>query len=137
MGKHSAAKKSLKPRVLALAAGLATFSVIGAFAATLGGVSSDELGADASVVAACDTDGVGVDYSVVYDTTDDRYEVASVDITGVDAACTGQTISVTLADSTTNLTSHSQTVAGATETLVFATAPDAEAVTNVAIVITG
>ena len=82
MGKHSAPKRSMKPRILALAAGLATFSVIGAFAATLGGVTSDELGADASVVAACDTDGVGVDYSVVYDTSDDRYEVASVDVTG-------------------------------------------------------
>ena len=137
MGKHSAAKRSLKPRILALSAGLATFSVIGAFAATLGGVASDELGADASVVAACDTDGVGVDYTVVYDTTDDRYEVASVDVTGIDAGCATQTISVTLADTTTNLTSHSQTVAGTTETLTFATAPDAEEVTNVAIVITG
>jgi hypothetical protein len=137
MGKHSAPKRSMKPRALALAAGLATFSVIGAFAATLGGVTSDELGADASVVAACDSDGVGVDYGVVYDTTDDRYEVASVDVTGIDAGCSGQTISVTLADTTTNLTAHSQVVAGTTETLTFATAPDAAAVTNVAVVITG
>ena len=137
MGKHSAPKRSVKPRVLALAAGLATFSVIGAFAATLGGVTSDELGADASVVASCDSDGVGVDYTTVYDTDDDRYEVESVDITGIDADCATQTISVTLADSTTNLTEHSQTVVGTTETLTFATAPDAEAVTNVAIVITG
>jgi hypothetical protein len=137
MGKHSAPKKTMRPRLLALAAGLACFSVIGAFAATLGGVSSDELGADTSVVSACDTDGVGVDYSVVYDTTDGRYEVASVDVTGIDAACSGQTISVTLADASTNLAAHSQTVAGTTETLTFATAPDAEAVTNVAIVITG
>src|SRR6478735_10873947 len=116
MGKHSAAKRSMKPRVMALAAGLATFSVIGAFAATLGGVTSDELGADASVVASCDIDGVGVDYTVVYDTTDDRYEVASVDITGIDTDCATQTISVTLADSTTNLTAPSQTVTGTTET---------------------
>jgi hypothetical protein len=137
MGKHSAPKRSLKPRVLALAAGLATFSVIGAFAATLGGVASDDLGADTSVVAACDTDGVGVDYTVTYDTTDDRYEVASVDVTGIDAACAGQTISVTLADTNANLAEHSQAVAGTSETLTFATAPDAEAVTNVAIVITG
>ena len=137
MGKHSAPKRSKRPRVFALAAGLATFSVIGAFAATLGGIGSDELGADTSVVTSCDSDGVGVDYTVAYDTDDDRYEVASVDVTGVDAACAGQTISVTLADSTTNLAAHSQTVAGTTETLTFATAPDAEAVTAVAIVITG
>jgi len=123
--------------VLAVSAGLATFSVVGAFAATLGGISSDELGADASVVTSCDSDGVGVDYTVTYDTTDDRYEVASVDVMGIDAGCAGQTISVTLANATTNLTAHSQTVAGTTETLTFATAPDAEDVTNTAIVITG
>jgi hypothetical protein len=136
MGKHSA-PRSTRRRTLAVAAGLATFSVIGAFAATLGGIDSDQLGADASVVTSCDTDGVVVDYNTDYDTTDDRYEVSSVDISGIDAACVGQTLSVTLADGTTNLTEEDQVVAGAAENVVFSVTPDAEAVTNTAIVITG
>lgn len=136
MGKHSAPRRPRR-RLLAVAAGLATFSVFGAFAATLGGITSDDLGADATVVASCDTDGVTVAYNVSYDTTDDRYEVDSVDVTGIAAGCIGQTISVTLANTTTNLTSHAQSVAGASENLAFATTPDAESVTNTAIVITG
>ena len=137
MGKHAAPRRPLRRRILAVSAGLATFSVVGAFAATLGGINSDQLGADASVVTSCDSDGVGVDYTVTYDTTDDRYEVASVDVTGIDAACAGQTISVTLANATTNLAAQSQTVTGTTETLTFSTTPDAEDVTNTAVVITG
>lgn len=136
MGKHSA-PRSTRRRTLAVAAGLATFSVIGAFAATLGGIDSDQLGADASVVTSCDSDGVVVDYNTDYDTADDRYEVTSVDISGIDAACAGQTLSVTLADGTTNLTEEDQVVAGASENVVFSVTPDAEAVTNTAIVITG
>jgi hypothetical protein len=137
MGQHSAPKKTARRRTFAVAAGLATFSVIGAFAATLGGITSDQLGADASVVTSCDSDGVTVIYNTSYDGADDRYEVDSVTIGSIDAACVGQVLSVTLANGTTNLAETDQTVAGATETVPFTPTPDAEDVTNTAIVITG
>jgi len=137
MGKHSA-PRSTRRRTLAVAAGLATFSVIGAFAATLGGLDSDQLGADASVVTSCDEDGVVVDYNTDYDNADDRYEVTSVDISGIDPACATQTLSVTLADGTVNLAEENQTVGlTGTEHVVLTATPDAEVVNNTAIVITG
>ena len=138
MGKHSAPRKPMRRRMLAVAAGLATFSVIGAFAATLGGLSSDQLGADATLVASCDTDGVGLDYTTVYDATDDRYEVSSVTVTGIAAACAGQSLSVTISDGTTVLGQGTVTpVAGTTATVAVSPNADAEAVTNAAVVITG
>lgn len=47
-------------------AGLAITGLVGASAATLGGISGQGLGADADVVASCDTDGVTVAYDTSY-----------------------------------------------------------------------
>lgn len=136
MGKHSAPRRSRR-RLLAVSAGFAAFSVFGAFAATLGGITSKNLGADTQVVAACDTDGVAVAFNTAYTPANDRYEVTSVDVSGIAAGCAGQTIKVTLAGGGVDLTQHNQVVAGATENVAFNPTPAANAVTSVAIVITG
>ena len=69
-------------------------------AASLGGITSPDLGADDTVVASCDTDGVGINYTKSYDpTAPNGYKVTAVTVTGVDDACDGQDVSVTLADS--------------------------------------
>ncbi|MCP4435994.1 MAG: hypothetical protein GY812_10965 [Actinomycetia bacterium] len=92
--------------------------VLTASAATLGGLGSSGLGADDTVVASCDNDGVTIDYTVVYDATDGRFEVDSADISGIAAACVGQTLDVALRDgSGTLLDSGSGTVSGASESI--------------------
>lgn len=81
-------------------AGITVFGAVVASASTLGGLSPDKLGAQDAVVAACDTDGVTTSHTSAWDTTDERYEVTSVTVKGVADACDGQTLKVTLADST-------------------------------------
>jgi hypothetical protein len=97
-GKES---EDMKKRTLvALVAGLAVFASTFAFAATLGGLTSGEVGANNVLVAACDTDGVSTSYSgATWDATDERYEVGSVTVSGINNACDGDVLKVTLADS--------------------------------------
>lgn len=85
--------------LIAVLAGLAVFGVVFAMAASLGGITSDKVGADNTAVAACDTDGVATSYAVAWDATDKRYEISSVTVSGVADACDGQTLSVSLTDS--------------------------------------
>ena len=59
--------------------------IVGASAATLGGLSSSGLGSDNSVVAACDTDGISIAYTTAYNATAQEYQVSAVNFTGVNA----------------------------------------------------
>ncbi|MCD4535847.1 hypothetical protein LRP67_17290 [Nocardioides sp. cx-169] len=146
-----------KQLVLALAAGTTAFAAVVGSAATLGGITSDDLGADTSVVASCDTDGIAVEYSTTYVEMTGVYEVDEVTLTGIDQGCAGQSYKVTLAggaSSTTSLLEKPGTlpagpVAPATWndelTLPIDTSSttgpvdgvDAEAVENIAVVISG
>ena len=91
----------MKKRVLlAMLAGLMVFAGVFALAASLGGITSDKVGADNTTVASCDTDGVSTSYATAWDATDKRYEVTSVTVSGVNDACDGQTLNVSLTDST-------------------------------------
>lgn len=117
-------------------AALLAFALASAAAASLGGLTVDNLGADANVVAACDTDGVTVNFGVAYQ--GGQYVVTDVTVGGIAAACAGQTLELTLFDSAnTALGSGSLTVAGASENVVIASQPSAQAVTGVAVVISG
>ena len=90
----------MKKRLLLSAlTGTVVFGSVFAFAASLGGVTTDKLGADDSVVASCDTDGVIVDYDTAYSATDKEYEVTTVNVTGIAAGCAGQTVTVALVES--------------------------------------
>lgn len=86
--------------LLAVLAGLLVFSGVFAIAASLGGVTSTKVGADNTAVASCDTDGVSSSYTTAWDATDKRYEITSVTVSGVNDACDGQSLSVSLTDST-------------------------------------
>src|SRR4051812_34517997 len=77
--------------------------VVGASAATLGGLSSGGLGAEDQIVAGCDTDGMTVGYTTAYGATAQVYQVTAVNLTGVNAACNGKAASVSLRNGTTNL----------------------------------
>jgi hypothetical protein len=127
--------------VLAGAAGIVAVGAVSASAASLGGVTSDSVGVDSGVVASCDTDGISVDYTVAYAAASQRYNVASVVLTGVAAACNGKAFSVTLADDTTPLGESTGTVSlggGSTETIdVGSLSVDGELVDSIAVAIVG
>jgi len=126
----------LRKRLLAIVLALLAFSLFAAAAATLGGLSSADLGADATQVMSCDSDGVSVDYTAEFDATDSRFEVTEVIVSGIHDDCAGQTLSVALGDGAQELDSGSVVVAGNTATVTGLTA-DAEAVTQIAVVIAG
>jgi hypothetical protein len=75
------------------------FGGVFAMAASLGGISSSSVGADDAVVASCDTNGVTTSYGSAWDAVDKRYEVSTVTVGGVDDACDGLTVKVTVTDS--------------------------------------
>jgi hypothetical protein len=89
-----------KRTIIAIAAALAGFTGIYAMAASLGGVTSARVSSDNGTVTACDSDGVSTAYATAWDATDERYEVTSVTVSGVSDTCDGQTLSVSLTDST-------------------------------------
>jgi hypothetical protein len=81
-------------------AAVTVFSAVLASAATLGGVTTDKIGAEDATIAACDSNGVTTSYTSSWDSTDKRYEIATVTVKGVADTCDGQTLKVTLADTT-------------------------------------
>jgi hypothetical protein len=90
----------MKRTLIALCVGLILFAGVFAMAASLGGITSNKVGADNTAVTSCDTDGVATSYATAWDTTDKRYEISSVTVSGVSDTCDGQTLSVSLTDST-------------------------------------
>jgi len=87
---------------IAVLAALLVFGGVLAMAASLGGITSTKVGADNTALASCDTDGVSTSYTTAWDGTDDRYEISTVTVAGVNDACDGQTLSVSLTDATSN-----------------------------------
>jgi len=128
----------MKRYVIAATAAVVVFGGLLAMAASLGGVTADNLGADNSVIASCDTDGVTTTFTVTYDATDARDEVTAVVVGGVDASCAGQNLTVTLTDGSDVSLDATTVVAVSGSNTVAATTPAAaELVENVHIVITG
>ena len=91
----------------AAAIAIAVIGVAGlslASAATLD-INSNSLGAGTEVVASCDTDGVDVGFETAYVAAaggvDATYNATDVNVTGIDAACAGQEIRITVADGDT------------------------------------
>ncbi len=127
-----------KRMIFAVVCGVSAFGIVGASAASLGGITGTGLGADVGVVASCDTDGVAVDFVNGYDPTTGTYRTTAVNVTAINAACNGDAISLTLKDAAdASLGGGSSTVAGGTATITLGTAASSSAVTGVAIVING
>ena len=130
----------MKRRVfIAILAGLLVFAAVFAMAASLGGITSNDVGADNTAVASCDTNGVTTSYATGWDTTDKRYEITSVTVGGVNDACDGDTLSVSLTDSTgAQIGSGSvaiPTSAATSHTVTMSTAPSAQLTTGVHVLI--
>ena len=125
--------------VIAILAGLLVFAGVFAMAASLGGITSNQVGADNTAVASCDTNGVTTSYATGWDATDKRYEITSVTVGGVNDACDGETLSVSLTDSTgAQIGSGSvaiPTSAATSHTVTMSTAPSAQSTTGVHVLI--
>ena len=123
---------------ISVTAPAALFGLVAASAASLGGVTGPSLGADVTAVSSCDTDGVTLGYTNTYDATLGRYQTTSVAVSGINAACAGLTVSVTLKDNASaSLSSGSATAAGTSATITLAGAgAEAKAVVGAAVLIT-
>jgi len=118
----------MKQRVtLSIAAGLVVFAGVFAMASSMGVTSTGQVGAGSASVSACDGDGVSTSYTTAWDTTDKRFEISSVTVTGIANACDSLPIAVSLTDgSDVQLGSGSDTVpsdAGATSHTVSLASP--------------
>lgn len=128
--------------VIGVMSGVAVFGAVFAMAASLGGITAGGLGADNAAVSSCETDGVGTSYTTAYDAADSRYEVTKVTVTGLDNACDGKTMQVSVTDSAgASLASGSVTVPtdvlATSADVTFTANPSAKAVANVHIVVSG
>jgi len=130
--------KNMRKKSVAVLAGLAVAGIVGASAASLGGVRSEDLGADVGVVGSCDTNGVDVDFAT--SVSGGAVNVASLTLSDVNAACTGQAVQVTLLDGTNaQLGSAGTATANGTGSVTvsgFGTV-SAAAVEGIAVVISG
>ncbi len=126
-----------KRTLIAALAAMIVFGSVYAFAASLTGVSTALVGADNSAVASCDTNGVSTSYTSSWDTTDKRYEITSVTVSGIAAPCIGQVVNVSVNDSAdASLGVGSATLASGTSLAVsLGTAVSAEAASNIHVLI--
>jgi hypothetical protein len=111
-----------KRLTIGLVVGATVFAAVFAMAATLG-ITSDDLAAGDEAVGQCD-DAVTTSYTTAYDgTTNNRYEIASVTVGGIDSvACDGQDIQVTVGQTGATpafFSSATEAVAASTHTFTF------------------
>jgi hypothetical protein len=88
----------IKSKSGAVLGALIAAALVSASAASLGGLTSENLGAESDVVAGCDNDGVDIAYVTDYDEVSQDYEVTGVRLLGLDDACIGQLASVAIDD---------------------------------------
>ena len=124
----------------ALVGGLLMTGVVGASAASLGGLTGSGLGSDDQIVAACDGDGITTTYTTAYNATAQTYQVTGVNFGAVNAACNGKAASLTLRNGasalgTTTVASITVAVSAFSITLVAPVA--ASAVNGLSLVISG
>ena len=118
---------------------LLPLTVIRTAAAASVSVTNSSLGAGKGSVTACDTDGTPVSYvGVTYSNTNARYEVTSVTVTNINAACNGGTIFVTLADSSGNSVGSGSASVSSTSATVSITATGASSsVSRIGVAVVG
>jgi len=88
----------IKRVTLSIAAGLIVFGGVYAMASSMGVTSTGQVGAGSSSVSACDGDGVSTTYTTAWDTTDKRFEISSVTVSGIANTCDTLPIAVSLTD---------------------------------------
>jgi len=74
---------SLRNKAIAIVAGVAVFAAVSASAATLGGLTTNDVGANSNTVKAQVTNGVTVSWATAYNSTIQGYALTSVTLTPV------------------------------------------------------
>ena len=87
---------STRRKIAAIAAGLAIAGTVGASAASLGGLGSDDLGADTGTTGSCETDGIELEYTTRYSTARGEYLLDLVRLDDIDLDCIGNLYSITI-----------------------------------------
>lgn len=129
----------VRKKVTAVILALFVFSLIAASAASLGGITTTaDLGAETTAIVGCDTDGITIAFTTTYNSTNEEFDIATVEIGDLDG-CDGQTIDVEVFDSAgASLGSATGTVSGALDVTHSASiSASALAVDGVAVVVSG
>jgi hypothetical protein len=99
-------------RLLAITITLLVATVGWAYATGAGGLTANNMSGNDSAVGTCDTDGVTVVYTNVYSLTVGDYQVTSIVVNGINSACVGRTLRLTIKNgSKTSLYSSSAAAA--------------------------
>ena len=119
--------------------GLGSLGIAAASAASLGGLPAAGLGATNGSVTSCDTNGVTVRYTNTFDTTAHLYTTTAVQVRGINAACRGKSLQLTLATPLAAIGTGTIAAlpAGANQTVTLSTPANAKLTTRTAIVVTG
>jgi len=132
-----------KKLMIGLIAGTAVFAAVFGAAASLGTITDGTLGASNTTVAACDS-GLNTSYTVAWDATDTQYEVATVTVSGIAAACDTRKLNVSIQSGVSTLslpqTTINESATPGSETLTLtddATRPTAAAVDGIHVAING
>lgn len=99
--KHASTFQLSKRKVTAILAAIATFGIIAASAATLGGLQTDAIGANSNIVEAPVTEGVAITWQTAYSADETTYVVTGIDLTALgsdESIPTSAKISVTVTD---------------------------------------
>jgi hypothetical protein len=91
-------KRTNQRRSVASLAAVAVTIGVGASAASLGGLESNQLGADTGVVASCDDNGIDVLYRTAYHRGSGQFRVNRVILRNVSVQCEGLPYQLTLID---------------------------------------
>jgi hypothetical protein len=122
--------------LLAVAAPGSVLQVAGA--AGIGSAAPKGLGGSKAAITSCDADSVTVTYTTAYSTTVGNYQVTSVLVSGIAAACTGKTLNLTIRNSSlASLYGSSLVVSATSHTFTPATPLAAPAVAGWAVSIVG
>jgi hypothetical protein len=128
---------NIRNKGLAVLAGVGVAGLVGAAAASLD-LTTSSLGADAQVVASCDTDGIDVNWGTGFNSLAQRFDLQSVELSGVAAACDGLDLEIVITDAAdVTIATFTGFAASTTTTASLAAPVDAEAVEGIAVVISG
>ena len=119
--------------------GLGSFGLAAASAASFGGLTATGLGATNGTVTSCDTNGVTMRYTNAFDATAHLYTTTAVQVRGINAACRGKSLRLTLATPLAAIGTGTIAAlpAGANQTVTLTTPANAKLATRAAIVVTG
>lgn len=129
----------MKRVLLAIVAGILTFSAVVGLAASLN-LTTDSLGAGTTTVAACQAATLNATYTTAYSATAPGYTVGTVTVTGLAATCWSKPYRLTLSgagNASLGEMTGTTPASGTSFSATFAPPVNATSVTGISLVISG